>query len=184
MTASYVLGAMTLSLGAQVAKEIVASSNSLVNCGTIALFALFSGLAAILARSQPPNRVMLAGAGSAIVSSALLAIAASWHSLPLYTVAQIFSGVAYSLLLLSGLSLINAAAPVTHRGATLSALFLVAYLAQAVAALSLGRVATSITLATAVDVGAGVVVTLAILALILDAIRKTAHVRKTGNKSR
>jgi MFS family permease len=184
VTASYVLGAMTLSLGAQVAKEIVASSNSLVNCGTIALFALFSGLAAILARSQPPNRVMLAGAGSAIVSSALLAIAASWHSLPLYTVAQIFSGVAYSLLLLSGLSLINAAAPVTHRGATLSALFLVAYLAQAVAALSLGRVATSITLATAVDVGAGVVVTLAILALILDAIRKTAHVRKTGNKSR
>jgi MFS family permease len=183
VTASYVLGAMTLSLGAQVAREIVASSNALVNGGTIALFAFFSAVAAILARGQSPSRVMFFGAGSAVASSALLAVAASWHSLPFYALAQVGSGMAYSLLLLSGLSLINAAAPVTHRGATLSALFLVAYLAQAVAALSLGKIATNANLAVAVDVGVVVVVALALSSLVLDAVRKAVDMKKAKPKT-
>jgi hypothetical protein len=100
------------------------------------------------------------------------------HSLVFYTVAQVGSGMAYSLLLLGGLSLINAAAPVTHRGATLSALFLVAYLAQAVVALLLGKIATWSGLSSAVDLGVAMVATLALVTLLLDAVRNTVATRR------
>jgi MFS family permease len=179
VTAAYSLGAMTLSLGAQVARDVVASSNALVNGGTIALFAIVSGVAAILARNHSPTRVMVVGAAAAIVSSALLAVASLFHSLALYTVAQAGSGAAYSLLLLSGLSLITTAAPVTHRGATLSALFLVAYLAQATVALSLGRIATVSGLPTTIDIGVALVSALAMIALLLDTVRRKA-MKATG----
>ncbi len=180
VTASYVLGAMTLSLGAQVARDVIASQNALVNGGTIALFAISSAVATIPARGVKPSKVMLAGGAIAIVSSGLLALAAVLHSLVFYTVAQIGSGMAYSLLLLGGLSLINAAAPVTHRGATLSALFLVAYLAQAVVALLLGKIATWASLSSAVDLGVATVATLALVTLLLDAVRNTL----TGRRAR
>ncbi|MBB3386561.1 MULTISPECIES: MFS transporter [unclassified Rhizobium] len=180
VTASYVLGAMTLSLGAQVARDVIASQNALVNGGTIALFAVSSAIATIPVRGVKPSRVMLMGSAIAIVSSGLLALAAVLHSLVFYTVAQIGGGMAYSLLLLGGLSLINAAAPVTHRGATLSALFLVAYLAQAVVALLLGKIATWASLSSAVDLGVATVATLALITLLLDAVRNTV----TGRRAR
>jgi MFS family permease len=180
VTASYVLGAMTLSLGAQVARDVIASQNALVNGGTIALFAISSAIATIPARGAKPSRVMLVGSATAILSSGLLALAAILHSLVFYTVAQIGSGMAYSLLLLGGLSLINATAPVTHRGATLSALFLVAYLAQAVVALLLGKIATWASLSSAVDLGVATVATLALITLLLDAVRNTV----TGRRAR
>ncbi|WP_160003369.1 MFS transporter [Rhizobium sp. 18055] len=180
VTASYVLGAMTLSLGAQIARDVVASSNALVNGGTIALFAIASAAATIPARRLSPSPVMLVGAAIAVASSALLTASAYAHSLALYAVAQAGSGMAYSLLLLGGLSLLTARAPVTHRGATLSALFLVAYLAQAVVALLLGKVATSASLAAAVDIGVALVATLAVVTILLDRIRARSGVAGGG----
>ncbi|QFY63135.1 MFS transporter (plasmid) [Rhizobium grahamii] len=174
VTSSYVLGSMTLSLGAQVAKDVVSSSNALVNGGTIALFALASAVATAPARGQSATRVLLAGAVIAAISATLLATATVTHSLAVYTVAQVGSGSAYSLLLLGGLSLINTHAPVTHWATTLSALFLVAYLAQAVVALSLGKIATTIGLAFAVDVGVAIVTVLATLTVLLDLVRRKA----------
>lgn len=179
VTGSYVLGAMTLSLGAQVARDVVASSNALVNGGTIAVFAIASSLATVPARNFAPSRIILAGGVTAIGSSALLAFAAVQHSLSLYMFAQIGAGAAYSWLLLGGLSLINAHLPVTHRAATLSALFLVAYLAQAVVALSLGKVATWSGLTTAVDIGVATIAVLATVTLLLDLVRQRSALRRS-----
>jgi predicted MFS family arabinose efflux permease len=172
VTGAYVLGAMVLSLGAQVARDVVASSNALVNGGTIALFALASALATIPARKLAAAQVIVLGGVTAIASSALLALAAVERSLSLYGLAQIGAGAAYSWLLLGGLSLINGHLPVTHRAATLSALFLVAYLAQAVVALSLGEIATLYTLTTAVDIGVVTITVLALVTLLLDLVRR------------
>jgi MFS family permease len=179
VTGSYVLGAMTLSLGAQVAHDVVASSNALVNGGTIALFAIASAVATVPARKLTPSKVILAGGATAIGSSALLAVAAVQHSLELYMLAQVGAGAAYSWLLLGGLSLINAHLPVTHRAATLSALFLVAYLAQAVVALSLGKVATNSGLTSAVDIGVVTIALLASVTLLLDLVRQRSAFRRS-----
>ncbi len=183
VTTSYVLGAMTLSLGAQIARDVVASSNALVNGATIALFAIASALATIPARRVTPGRMVMAGAAIAISSCAVLAMSAYLQSLILYTIAQAGSGMAYSLLLLGGLSLLTAHAPVTHRGATLSALFLVAYLAQAVVALLLGKVATSVGLPLAVDIGVALVVTLAAIAVLLDMVRARGALASVGHSN-
>jgi hypothetical protein len=179
VSGAYVLGAMTLSLGAQVARDVVASSNALVNGGTIALFALASALATIPARKLAAGRVILSGGMTAIVSSALLALAAIEHSLSLYMLAQLGAGAAYSWLLLGGLSLINGHLPVTHRAATLSALFLVAYLAQAVVALSLGKIATFYGLTTAVDIGVVTIAVLALVTLLLDLVRQKTSLKRS-----
>lgn len=184
VTCSYVLGAMTLSLGAQVARDVVASSNALVNGGTIALFALSSALLTIPARGMRPSRVITIGGILAVAASALLAISGYEHSLALYTFAQAGAGGAYSLLLLGGLGLMNAHTPATHRGATLSALFLVAYLGQAVAALSLGQVATRWSLGMAVDIGVGLIATLAVITLLLDAVRRKSAAPRSRTPSR
>lgn len=179
VTGSYVLGAMTLSLGAQVARDVVASSNALVNGGTIAVFALFSSLATFPARKASPSKVMLTGALIAMTSSALLAVAAVEHSFVVYSLAQASAGSAYSLLLLGGLTLMNSHTPVTHRGATLSALFLVAYLGQAVVALVLGQIATAHGLQVSVEIGVGAVAVLAALTLLLDSVRQRAGIKQT-----
>ncbi|MBO0144518.1 MFS transporter [Agrobacterium sp. Ap1] len=172
VTTSYVLGAMTLSLGAQVAKDVIASSNALVNGGTIAVFAAAIFLATMVARKMSYVWVLRLSVILSFVSVASLALASQEQSLVLYILSQLAGGAAYSLLLLGGLSLITEEAPVTHRGATLSALFLVAYLAQAVLALSLGKIATGIGLHVAIDTGIAVIAVLAVLTLLFVELRR------------
>jgi hypothetical protein len=53
-------------------------------------------------------------------------------------------------------------------------LFLVAYLAQAVVALSLGKVATFYGLTTAVDIGVATIAVLALVTILLDLVRQRA----------
>ena len=50
------------------------------------------------------------------------------HGLPIFLLATAMAGAGYSLLFLSALQVINTAAPAQHRGAVLSALYLLAYL--------------------------------------------------------
>jgi len=169
---SYVLGAMTLSLGAQVARDVVASSNALVNGATIALFALASFIATVASRRRSFDAVLRSGVVLALVSVGSLALAADMQSLSLYIVTQLSAGAAYSMLLLGGLSLINAQASASHRGATLSALFLIAYLGQAVLALSLGKVATAYGLLIAIDTGIAGITVLAGLTLFFVELRQ------------
>jgi hypothetical protein len=146
VTTSYILGAMTLSLGAQIAHDLVSSENALLNGAIIAVFALSSLVATVPLRKKSSGLVVRVASISSMLAAGCLAVAAEEGLLWAFAVAQVCAGVAYSLLLLGGLSLVNEGAPKTHRAATLSALFLVAYLAQAVVALSLGRLATSLTL--------------------------------------
>jgi len=171
VTTAYVLGAMTLSLGAQVAHDVVASTNALMNGGIITIFAVSSAFATAPVRGRSPGSVLRIGAVIGLLSVGCLAIAAEEQLLIVFASAQIGAGVAYSLLLLGGLSLINEGAPKTHRAATLSALFLVAYLAQAAVALSLGRIATTAGLANAVVAGVALIAVLAVITLLLDAVR-------------
>ena len=76
-----------------------------------------------------------------------------------------FGGTAYGLLFSGGLGLIAAHAPAHHRGATVAAVYLVAYILQGAIALTLGLVATASGLSTALLLGVTVIGTLAILIL-------------------
>jgi MFS family permease len=83
----------------------------------------------------------------------LLVLSSLYHGLLIFLAANALAGIGYSLSFTGGLNLLNAHAPPHHRGGTLSALFLVAYLIQGAAALLLGVVATTWGLKTSIELG-------------------------------
>jgi hypothetical protein len=89
------------------------------------------------------------------------------HSLPLFIISAVVTGVGYSLLFLGGLSVINADAPAHHRAGTLSGVYLIAYLFQGLIALVLGAAATASGLGIALDIGAIIVAILGIGSVVL-----------------
>jgi MFS family permease len=169
VTTAYTHGVLILSLGAPIAHDLVGSANALVNGAALALFPIAVGIVGILAKPLPFRRAMTLGAVASAAGMALFALAVAQHTLPVFLAATTMSGTGYSLLVLSGLEVINAASPPHHRGGVLSALYLFAYLSLGSVALLLGIVATRLGLGLAVDLGAGAIAlfSLATLALVV-----------------
>jgi MFS family permease len=164
---AYSVGATMLSLGSQIAHDLIGSSNALVNGSAISLFAVAVGVTGIIARRFTPNLSIILGGGFAIGGMLLLILATSTHALSVFLLSSASSGAGYSLLFMGGLNAINAHAPMHHRAGTLSALFLVAYLMQGVVAMLLGRAATAWGLDMAIDVGCVALALLSLVAILL-----------------
>ena len=173
MTA-YAHGVLILSLGGQVAHDLVGSSNAFVNGAILSLFAIVSGIVGVAAKRLNPRTAMVLGALASASGVGLLAIAAARHALPIYLAATAIAGVGYSLLFFAGLAVINAAATPQHRGGILAALYLIAYLSLGSVALVLGFIARSASLGLAIDVGAGVIALLSLTTLGCALMRKSA----------
>jgi len=158
----YVIGGLMMSLGAQIAHDLVGSDNVLVNGVAIALFALAAGVVAIPGRRLTSRAAITVGGISSIVGTALLAVSTARHALPIFVAAATAGGMGFSLMYLGGLGLINANAPDDCRGSVLSALYSVAFAMQAIIVLLLGATATTWGLGLAVDLGAVAIAVLSI----------------------
>ncbi|CAN7577541.1 MFS transporter [Mesorhizobium sp. LjNodule214] len=165
VTTAYTHGVLILSLGGQVARDLVGSPNALVNGAALSLFAITSGVLGIMARNLRPRPAMMLGATASAVGMGLLALSVALHGLALFLAATAVSGIGYSLLFLGGLALINRAIPTEHRGGVLSALYLSAYLSLGIVALVLGAVASQRGLGLAVDLGAGIITLLSLVTI-------------------
>jgi MFS family permease len=172
VTSGYALGAVMLSLGAQVARELIGSGNSLVNGAAIALFAIVAGAVAMPAKRLPSTRSMVLGGVATAAGMMLLAWSATSHSLWIFLGSAVAAGSGYSLLYTGGLGLINANAPVHHRAGVLSSVYLVAYLMQGVIALLIGMAATAWGLKLAIDLGSAAIALLSIGAIALAALAR------------
>jgi hypothetical protein len=162
---AYTHGVLILSLGGQVAHDLVGSSNAFVNGAILSLFATVSGIVGVAAKRLSPRTAMISGALASAAGVGLLALAAALHVLPIYLVATAIAGMGYSLLFFAGLALINAMATPQHRGGIFAALYLIAYLSLGTMALVLGVIARSAGLGLAIDVGAGVIALLSLATL-------------------
>jgi MFS family permease len=169
MMTAYTHGVLVLSLGGQVAHDLVGTSNAFVGGAVLSLFAITFGATSILGRSLPIRTAMIAGALASAAGMALLALAVVRHDLSIFLLATSTAGAGYSLLFLTGLQVINAAASADQRGGMLSALYLLSYLSMGATAIVLGAVATASSLALAVDLGAGVIAVLSLATLLLAA---------------
>ena len=167
MMTAYTHGVLVLSLGGQVARDLVGSPNAFVNGAVLSLFAIMSGAFGILGRAISPQRAMIFGALASTAGMGLLGVAVARHDLAVFLLATANAGAGYSLLFLSALEVINAAAPAHHRAGVLSALYLLAYLSMGGVALLLGAVATARGLELAVDLGAGAIASLSLATLLL-----------------
>jgi MFS family permease len=161
-SSGYVIGGLMMSLGAQIAHDLVGSDNALVNGVAIALFALAAGVVAIPGKRLAPRAAITVGGVSSIAGTALLALSTTRHALPIFVAAATAGGIGFSLMYLGGLSSINASAPADRRGGVLSALYLVAFAMQAAIVLLLGATATTWGLGLAVDLGAVAIAVLSI----------------------
>jgi hypothetical protein len=180
VTIGYALGAVMLSLGAQIAHDLIGSANHLVNGAALSLLALTSGIVAILAKRLAARHSMMLGGIVSMVGMGLLVLSTYQHSLSIFLAAVATAGVGYSLSFLGGLNLINANAPTHHRGGTLSAVLLVAYFLQGVVALFLGAAATAWGLRTGVDLGCGAIAFLAITGLYLSTFSQQLAAQDPG----
>jgi hypothetical protein len=120
-------------------------------------------------RALSARVAMILGALASTVGMGLLALAVLRHDLPIFLLATSTAGAGYSLLFLSALEILNAAAPPAQRGGVLSALYLLAYLSMGAVAILLGAVATAWGLGLAVDLGAGAIAILSLATLLMAA---------------
>jgi hypothetical protein len=161
---------LVLSLGGQVAHDLVGSPNAFVNGAVLSLFAITSAVVGIVVRPRSPRVTMTFGALASATGMGLLALSVALHNLPVFLLATSTAGAGYSLLFLSALEVLNAAAPAQQRGGVLSALYLLAYLSLGSVALGLGVVATARGLGLAVDLGAGAITLLSLATLAFIAL--------------
>jgi predicted MFS family arabinose efflux permease len=178
VTAAYTHGVLILSLGSQVVRDLVGSSNTLVNGAALSLFAIAAGGVGIGARSLQPRTAMTAGAAASAAGMALLAAAVARHHLPVFVAATAISGAGYALMLFGGLATINGAAPAEHRAGVLSALYLLAYVSLGAVSLLLGAVATAHGLGFAVNLGAGMIALLSVITVALVATTRGRSFQK------
>ncbi|SFB60506.1 Predicted arabinose efflux permease, MFS family [Rhizobium sp. NFR07] len=185
MTA-YTHGVIITSLGAQIAKELVQSSNIFVNGSVLALFAISLGIAGLFARRLTGIKAVVWGSLASIVGMLFLAAAIAQHTLVFFIPATSISGMGYALMVYGGLAIINPVTPEKVRGGVMSALYLFAYLFTGLLAVALGKVATEVSMAVAALIGAAVMIGLCaiVIALVVSLSRTPAVQIKSINSQR
>jgi MFS family permease len=178
VTTAYAFGSVFLALGAQLARDLIGSTNIFVTGLVLAILSATGGLTAIATRRFPAGRQVLVGTGTVVAALALLEVSASTHSLPLFILTSLLGGISYGLLFSGGLGLITTHAPARHRGGTVSAVYLVAYVGQGAVALTLGLIATASGLSTALLLG---VLAIGVLAVLTSVVAALLAVRGGGS---
>jgi MFS family permease len=173
VTTGYALGALMMSLGAQIAHDLIGSGNPLVNGAALSVFSVVSASVAIFSKRLSPGSAIMFGGLASTAGMGLLMLASAQRSLPIFLASIAAAGIGYSLSFLGGLNLINSKAPEQHRGGTLSAVLLVAYLMQGVIALFLGAIATARGLQVAVDLASAAIAVLSLTGIALAASRSS-----------
>jgi len=154
IAAGFSMGALLLSLGSQIAKDLIGTSNALVAGAVLSASAVVILIVAIIARRLEPRTSIIIGGLATAAGMGLLSVSAGLQSLPVFIAASAVAGTGYGLLFLGGLGLTNRHAPAHHRASTLSAVYLVAYFTQGVVAVSIGATATAAGLEPALDIWA------------------------------
>lgn len=167
MTASFAMGAVFLSLGAQIAKDVIGTDDALLAAAVISVWALIIIAVSWVARRLRPRASTAAGGLASLVGLLLLPPAGAATSLLLFLLSSSVSGIGYGLLFLGGLSLLTEHAPARSRAGTLSAAYLIAYLGQGATAVAVGLTATLSSLGAAVQVWSPVIAALCATAAVL-----------------
>ena len=145
------VGALFLSLGAAMVRDLIHTNNALVAGATLSVLTVALAATGLLLRNLSPHRAVVIGSVLAAVALGLLQWSAVSGSLALFIVTGVVAGVSYGLNFAGGLRLINHAAPAAHRSGMLAALYLAAYAAQGVVAVLAGLYTTAHGLSATLD---------------------------------
>jgi hypothetical protein len=163
---SWSIGGLFLSLGPQLAGTLFGTTDHLV--AGVAVFALAgTGAAAQLVLGRTAPWVGAAG-GSVALALGMLGVvfAASTGSAGLFLAGVIVGGGGFGVAFLGGLRSLSAAIPPEHRGAVMSAFYIVAYLSISVPAILAGVLVTPLGVEPTFEIFGGAI---ALLALVVAA---------------
>ena len=184
LVAGWGVGGFYLSLGPSLALQLAGSTNRILGGLAIALLGGIGAGSIVAARSWRPRRAMNFG-GAALVAGLALTVTAVALTAPiLFFAGTAVTGVGFGIAWLGVLrSLVGLAAP-TERGALLSAIFIVAYLAFALPAVAAGYGVTRIGLHQAALWYGAVIGLLAVAGLVATLrVNSTAQVEVTPTRS-
>ncbi len=137
------VGALLLSLGASMVRDLLHSSNALVAGIMLSVLTVTLAVVGLVLRSMRPHVAIIVGGLLAAAGVGLLQLSASTGSLPVFVVSGVVAGAAYGLSFSGGLRLVNQVAPVAHRSGMLAALYFLAYASQGVIAVLAGLFTTA-----------------------------------------
>jgi drug/metabolite transporter (DMT)-like permease len=162
-----------LSLGAQIAKNLIHTDSALVQGLILGISAVIIGVVGLTARSLPPRTSSIAGGLTAAASILLFIPAASQHSIVIYVISQVLGGAGLGFSLLGGIGYIHRYAPAHHRGQLISAFYLACYVAQGVISTFAGLAATAWGLQNAINVFAPIMAVLGVIATLVAVTTRT-----------
>ena len=177
------VGALLLSLGALMVRELIHNSNAFVAGIILSVLTISLALTGRLLRNLAPHTSITLGSLLAAAALGLLQLTATTGSLTLFLLTGVVGGVAYALSFAGGLRLINHAAPAAHRSSLLAALYLAAYASQGVIAVLAGLFTTAHGLHKALDLFVPILVVAAALSVALghlDSRRRSAAAVTAG----
>jgi MFS family permease len=161
------VGAVFLSMGADVAQDILDSDNVVVNGLTLCFSTALVTLGAWIASRVGARRSITTGAVLAILALTALVGAALSHALILFVVACACTGPGVGLVMAGGVGLASAAAQPRQRAQLISAVFLAGYTVQGSVGLGGGAIASTSGLATAITSVAVIMGVFSVIAMIL-----------------
>ncbi|TXR57089.1 MFS transporter [Quadrisphaera setariae] len=165
--ATWALGALQLSLGPSVAREVLHVEHPLAGAALVASFSVAGGTAALLGARASSRALELRGAlalgGGSLVSTAGLLTA----SLPAYATGTVLAGAGFGAAFAGALRAVAATAAADRRGSLLTSVYVVSYLAFSLPALAAGELSGRVGLLPVVAVYTGAVVVLAAAAALV-----------------
>jgi MFS family permease len=167
---AFSVGAIFLSLGSSMVRELTGTDNLLVVGGLLASSSIAIGVTALLLQRIQSHVALIIGGIVSLVGLGVMELGASQGSIGLVVLWCLIGGIGYSFVFTGGLTLLNRTAPPEHRGGTLSTLYLFSYLLQAITAVLGGALATAFGLSTAVDIVAPGVAALCVALIIATTV--------------
>jgi MFS family permease len=177
VSAGYAMGAVFLALGAQMARELTHTSDSLIIGSLLALSSVATAIGAAFSSRVTTMKSVLLGGTLIVIAIGCMALMATFGSVGWFIAWCLIGGFGFTFLLSGGFGLLNRTAPAESRGGAISLLYVFAYAAQAIFALAAGAIATSVGLERAVIVVAPVLAA-AIMASILLTFIQTRQNRR------
>jgi hypothetical protein len=180
VVASWALGGLYLSLGPSVAATLFGLSNHLIGGVVVTLLFGTGALTAFVLRTWPAHRVLPISAISLAVGTALTLGGVEAHAVGLSVAGTVVAGIGFGASALATFGSVARLAGPGERSELLAAVLVIAYLAFSLPAVAAGFATTSFGLHPTTVVYSLTVVTLGLIALGAQRLRRAGRVEKSA----
>ncbi|OAS13481.1 MFS transporter [Paenibacillus oryzisoli] len=169
-------GAVFLSLGAQIARDVIGTNDILIIGAVLSISYLLGAVSATIAGRMSPRTSIRVGMVSAFLTVIMLVTASELHSFALFFVSSILGGLGYGFSAAGGIGIVVINASAQYRVQFISAVLVIAYLFQGLSAYGGGVISTAYGFSNAIWILAIVVAFLALVTLYLSVKNRIAMV--------